>query len=70
MTKNDTRRRITDVALECFLADGYVQATIARIRQRSGPSNGAVFHHLPSKEAIAHPLRGAAGVQRVASRGR
>jgi len=56
MTQNDTRRRIMDVALVCFLADGYEQTTIAEIRRRSGVSNGALFHHFPAKEAIAGAL--------------
>ncbi len=56
MTLTDTRRRVLDVALECFLADGYEQTTIARIRKLSGTSNGALFHHFPSKEAIADAL--------------
>jgi AcrR family transcriptional regulator len=56
MTSTDTRRRILDAALACFIEDGYEQATIARIRQRSGTSNGALFHHFASKEAIADAL--------------
>jgi AcrR family transcriptional regulator len=56
MTQNETRRRIMDVALACFLADGYEQTTIAEIRRRSGVSNGALFHHFPAKEAIADAL--------------
>jgi AcrR family transcriptional regulator len=56
MAPTDTRRRIMDVALACFLADGYEQTTIAAIRKRSGTSNGALFHHFPSKEAIAGAL--------------
>ena len=52
-----------DVALACFIADGYEQTTIATIRQRSGTSNGALFHHFPSKEAIA----GALHVEAIAS---
>jgi AcrR family transcriptional regulator len=52
----DTRRRILDAALACFLEDGYEQTTIARIRARSDASNGALFHHFPSKEAIADAL--------------
>jgi AcrR family transcriptional regulator len=56
MTLTDTRRRVLDVALECFLADGYEQTTIARIRKLSGTSNGALFHHFASKEAIADAL--------------
>ena len=63
MTQNDTRRRIMDVALACFLADGYEQTTIAEIRRRSGVSNGALFHHFPAKEAIA----GALYVEAIAS---
>jgi AcrR family transcriptional regulator len=52
----ETRQRILDVALACFLSDGYEQTTIARIRERSGTSNGALFHYFPSKEAIAGAL--------------
>jgi AcrR family transcriptional regulator len=52
----DTRRRILDTALSCFLREGFEQTTIARIRERSGVSNGALFHHFPTKEAIADAL--------------
>lgn len=52
----DTRSRIMAAALACFLEDGYEQATVARIRERSGASNGALFHHFHSKEAIADAL--------------
>jgi AcrR family transcriptional regulator len=52
----DTRSRILDAALACFLESGYEQTTIARIRERSGVSNGALFHHFPAKEAIADAL--------------
>jgi AcrR family transcriptional regulator len=52
----DTRARILDAALACFLEDGYERTTIARIRERSGASNGALFHHFPSKEAVAEAL--------------
>jgi AcrR family transcriptional regulator len=52
----DTRRRILDAALTSFVDDGFERTTIARIRERSGASNGALFHHFPSKEAIADAL--------------
>jgi AcrR family transcriptional regulator len=52
----DTRSRILDAALACFAETGYTQATIARIRERSGVSNGALFHQFPTKEAIADAL--------------
>src|ERR1700720_1653158 len=53
---SDTRSRILDAALTCFIESGYEQTTIARIRDRSGASNGALFHHFASKEAIADAL--------------
>lgn len=49
----DTRGRILDAALACFVEAGYEQTTIARILERSGVSNGALFHQFPAKEAIA-----------------
>ncbi|HTA32822.1 MAG TPA: TetR/AcrR family transcriptional regulator [Solirubrobacteraceae bacterium] len=52
----DTRSRILEAALVCFIESGYEQTTIARIRERSGASNGALFHHFASKEAIADAL--------------
>jgi AcrR family transcriptional regulator len=52
----DTRRRILDAALTSFVDDGFERTTIARIRERSGASNGALFHHFASKEAIADAL--------------
>jgi AcrR family transcriptional regulator len=52
----DTRGRILDAALACFLEAGYEQTTVARIRERSGVSNGTLFHRFPTKEAIADAL--------------
>src|SRR5260370_8372300 len=52
----DTRSRILDAAISCFLEEGYEQTTVARIRERSGVSNGTLFHRFPTKEAIADAL--------------
>ena len=52
----ETRSRILDAALACFLDAGYEQTTVARIREHSGVSNGTLFHRFPSKEAIADAL--------------
>jgi AcrR family transcriptional regulator len=52
----DTRRAVLETALRCFTELGYEQTTIALIRQRSGVSNGALFHHFHTKEAIADAL--------------
>jgi len=51
-----TRSRILDAALACFIESGYEQTTITRVCERSGASNGALFHHFASKEAIADAL--------------
>jgi AcrR family transcriptional regulator len=51
-----TRERILAAALQCFVSAGYEQTTIATIRAASGVSNGALFHHFPTKEAIAEAL--------------
>jgi AcrR family transcriptional regulator len=52
----DTRERILDAALACFTEDGYEATTITRIRERGGVSNGALFHHFRTKDAIAGAL--------------
>ncbi|HEY7934018.1 MAG TPA: TetR/AcrR family transcriptional regulator [Solirubrobacteraceae bacterium] len=56
MGSSDTRERVLEAALASFLKDGYEQTTVARITERSGVSNGALFHHFPSKDAIAEAL--------------
>jgi AcrR family transcriptional regulator len=53
---HSTRERILTAALGCFLGSGYEQTTIAQIRSASAVSNGALFHHFPTKEAIAEAL--------------
>ncbi|WP_067650593.1 TetR/AcrR family transcriptional regulator [Nocardia harenae] len=52
----NVRDRVLHAALECFSEDGYERTSITRIRERSGVSNGALFHHFGSKEAIAGTL--------------
>lgn len=52
----DTSERILEAALSCFVEAGYEQTTTARIGEQSGVSNGALFHHFPTKEAIADAL--------------
>jgi AcrR family transcriptional regulator len=52
----DTRTRILDTALDCFLELGIEQTTTALVIERSGASNGALFHHFPNKEALADAI--------------
>lgn len=51
--RDEVRERILRSALTQFLEAGYEQTTVARIREASGVSNGALFHRFASKEAIA-----------------
>lgn len=52
----EIRERILRAALDCYTELGYDRTTVALIRERSGVSNGALFHHFPNKEAIVAAL--------------
>ncbi len=43
-------------ALACFAEYGYPNTTMQDIRERSGASNGSIYHHFSSKEGIAAAL--------------
>ena len=47
-----TRRAILDAALEVFIAEGYTEANIAHIVERSGLSVGSVYHHFSGKSDL------------------
>jgi AcrR family transcriptional regulator len=47
------RFAIIKAALECFVEMGYTQATIEKIREFSGVSNGSLYHHFKCKEELA-----------------
>jgi AcrR family transcriptional regulator len=54
-----TEQRKEDIllaALACFAEHGYPNTTMQDIRQKSGASNGSVYHHFSSKEGIAAAL--------------
>jgi AcrR family transcriptional regulator len=65
MSSREPKSLILDAALAAFAEMGFEQATTAHIRERAGVSNGALFHHFPSKDAIAEALylRGIAAYQ-------
>jgi len=56
MAELTSRDRILDAACDLFIAEGYEHTTVARIRAKSGVSNGTLFHHFPTKEAILDAL--------------
>ena len=47
-----TRRRLIDVAAELFAERGYEATPLEEILARTGVSKGALYHHLPNKEAL------------------
>jgi AcrR family transcriptional regulator len=53
LTKPKTRDRIIASARELFFSKGLDDTSIADICRHSGVSNGSLFHHFPTKEAIA-----------------
>jgi AcrR family transcriptional regulator len=65
MSNRDPKQVILDAALVVFAREGFDRATTAQIQARAGVSNGALFHHFPSKDAIAGALylRGIAAYQ-------
>jgi AcrR family transcriptional regulator len=56
MSSRDPKQLILDAALATFVELGFERATINHILSRAGVSNGALFHHFPTKDAIAEAL--------------
>ncbi|RJP22892.1 MAG: TetR/AcrR family transcriptional regulator [Candidatus Abyssobacteria bacterium SURF_5] len=55
--KSEQRKEdILTAALACFAEHGYPNTTMQDIRERSGASNGSIYHHFSSKEGIAAAL--------------
>jgi AcrR family transcriptional regulator len=56
MSKRDPKQLILDAALSVFAEVGFEHATTGHILSRGAISNGALFHHFPTKDAIAEAL--------------
>jgi AcrR family transcriptional regulator len=65
VSRRDPKQLILDAALSTFASLGFEHATTGHILTRAGISNGALFHHFPTKDAIAEALyvRGIASYQ-------
>ncbi|HUA74041.1 MAG TPA: helix-turn-helix domain-containing protein [Solirubrobacteraceae bacterium] len=50
------RTRLLDAALNRFVAEGALSATLEDIRRDAGVSTGALYHHFPDKPALAAAL--------------
>jgi AcrR family transcriptional regulator len=56
MAAADTRTLIERAALTLFVREGYDAATTRAIAAEAGISEGAIYRHFPSKEALAGAL--------------
>jgi AcrR family transcriptional regulator len=56
MSSRDPKQVILDAALSVFVELGFDRASTGHILARAGISNGALFHHFSSKDAIAEAL--------------
>lgn len=52
-TTSDRREAIIRAALKRFLVQGFTGTTLKQIQRDAHASNGSVFHHFPTKEALA-----------------
>ncbi|MEE4383390.1 MAG: helix-turn-helix domain-containing protein [Pseudomonadales bacterium] len=62
----ETRDRLLEAALACFLEEGVAASSTARIAERAGVTRGAYLHHFGSREdliaaAIGHLMAGTMG---------
>lgn len=51
-TKQDTRERILDAALNVFSNKGYHDTRLDEIVDESGTSKGSIYHYFPNKEKL------------------
>lgn len=51
-----TRLRLLEAATQVFLAQGFAAASMDQVRQAAGVSNGSLYHHFPTKAALADAL--------------
>src|SRR5689334_6572093 len=51
-----TRDKLLDAAAAVFYEHGYSAASMDQVRQAAGVSNGSLYHHFPTKAALADAL--------------
>jgi AcrR family transcriptional regulator len=56
MPRPSQKPTILAAALDCFSEQGYAATRIHQIAERAGVTEGALYRHYPSKEAIARDL--------------
>ena len=55
-----TRETIVRAALECAASGNWEATSLHAVRQRAGVSNGSLFHHFPTRQALNAALVAAA----------
>lgn len=56
MDTHSTKALLLESAAKVFLAHGFTAASMDLVRQEAGVSNGSLYHHFPSKAALADAL--------------
>jgi AcrR family transcriptional regulator len=75
MPRPSQEGKILEAALKCFAEKGYEATTTRNIADEAGVTEGAIYRHYPSKEAVAQALfsyhmeRYAGGLQAIAGSG-
>lgn len=54
--KLNSRTAIVDAAVTCAEVDGWESTSMQAVRERAGVSNGTLFHHFPSRQALANAV--------------
>ncbi|WFL76232.1 TetR/AcrR family transcriptional regulator [Altererythrobacter arenosus] len=52
----ETRNRVLDATRELLMAHGFNELTMKHVQEKSGISNGSIFHHFGSKEGIVREI--------------
>ncbi|MBI3149942.1 MAG: TetR/AcrR family transcriptional regulator [Betaproteobacteria bacterium] len=55
-TPSSTRDRLIEAAARVFLEEGVETASMDRVRQAAGVSNGSLYHHFPTRAHLAGAL--------------
>lgn len=51
-----TRKRVLDATRELLMAHGISELTLKDVQEKSGVSNGSIFHHFGSKDGIIEAI--------------
>ncbi len=55
-TKSRSHEEIVRAALACATEQGWESTSLEAVRRRAGVSNGSLFHHFPTRDALARTV--------------